>query len=104
MGPLRSNHQGRQYRSSRYTVASLGRTEAEATTIHLTFETHSTSVDNEAGVATGWLDSPLSPTGRQQARALGAGSRLVVFDDLGHVPHEEDPARTVNEVIRFLGS
>ncbi|MEO7392225.1 MAG: alpha/beta hydrolase [Ramlibacter sp.] len=29
-------------------------------------------------------------------------SRLVVFDDLGHVPQEEDPARTVAEVKRFL--
>ena len=32
-----------------------------------------------------------------------AGSRLVVFDDLGHVPHEEDPARTVAVVKTFLG-
>lgn len=32
-----------------------------------------------------------------------AGSRLVVFDDLGHVPHEEDPARTVEAVRTFLG-
>jgi pimeloyl-ACP methyl ester carboxylesterase len=31
-----------------------------------------------------------------------AGSKLVVFDDLGHVPQEEDPARTVAEVRRFL--
>ena len=31
-----------------------------------------------------------------------AGARLVVFDDLGHVPQEEDPARTVAEVQRFL--
>jgi pimeloyl-ACP methyl ester carboxylesterase len=31
------------------------------------------------------------------------GARLVVFDDLGHVPQEEDPARTVAEVRRFLG-
>ena len=31
------------------------------------------------------------------------GSRLVMFDDLGHVPQEEDPARTVAEVKRFLG-
>jgi len=31
------------------------------------------------------------------------GSRLVVFDDLGHVPHEEDPARTVKPVLAFLG-
>jgi pimeloyl-ACP methyl ester carboxylesterase len=31
-----------------------------------------------------------------------AGSRLVMFDDLGHVPHEEDPARTVAAVKAFL--
>ncbi len=30
-------------------------------------------------------------------------SRYVRFDDLGHVPQEEDPARTVAEVKRFLG-
>lgn len=30
------------------------------------------------------------------------GSALVVFDTLGHVPHEEDPAATVAEVQRFL--
>ncbi|MDB5857596.1 MAG: alpha/beta hydrolase family protein [Ramlibacter sp.] len=31
-----------------------------------------------------------------------AGSRLVVFEDLGHVPHEEDPQRTLQEARRFL--
>lgn len=31
-----------------------------------------------------------------------AGSELVVFDDLGHVPHEEDAARTVAPVKAFL--
>ena len=31
------------------------------------------------------------------------GSQLVVFDDLGHVPHEEDPLRTVAVVKTFLG-
>ena len=31
-----------------------------------------------------------------------AGSELVVFDDLGHVPQEEDPARTIGAVKRFL--
>ncbi|WP_436316947.1 alpha/beta fold hydrolase [Variovorax sp. LjRoot84] len=31
-----------------------------------------------------------------------AGSRLQVFDGLGHVPHEEDPARTVAAVQAFL--
>ncbi len=30
-------------------------------------------------------------------------SQLVRFADLGHVPQEEDPARTVAEVKRFLG-
>jgi pimeloyl-ACP methyl ester carboxylesterase len=32
------------------------------------------------------------------------GSRLVVFDALGHVPQEEDPAATVAEVQRFMRS
>ena len=31
-----------------------------------------------------------------------AGSRLVVFDDLGHLPHEEDPERTIAPVREFL--
>jgi pimeloyl-ACP methyl ester carboxylesterase len=39
--------------------------------------------------------------GQRFARDI-AGARLVVFEDLGHVPHEEDPARTVAEVRRFL--
>jgi pimeloyl-ACP methyl ester carboxylesterase len=30
------------------------------------------------------------------------GSRLVIFDDLGHVPQEEDPARTVAAAESFL--
>jgi pimeloyl-ACP methyl ester carboxylesterase len=32
-----------------------------------------------------------------------AGSTLVVFDDLGHVPQEEDPQRTIAPVQVFLG-
>jgi pimeloyl-ACP methyl ester carboxylesterase len=32
-----------------------------------------------------------------------AASQLVLFDDLGHVPQEEDPARTVVPVKAFLG-
>jgi pimeloyl-ACP methyl ester carboxylesterase len=31
-----------------------------------------------------------------------AGSKLVMFDALGHVPHEEDPSATVAPVIGFL--
>jgi pimeloyl-ACP methyl ester carboxylesterase len=30
------------------------------------------------------------------------GSRLAIFPDLGHVPQEEDPARTAATVIDFL--
>jgi pimeloyl-ACP methyl ester carboxylesterase len=30
-----------------------------------------------------------------------AGSRLVVFDSLGHVPHEEDPAATAAALQGF---
>jgi len=33
-----------------------------------------------------------------------AGSRLVVFPELGHVPHEEDPAATVAIVRDFLAA
>lgn len=40
--------------------------------------------------------------GRDFAQRI-PGSRLVVFDELGHVPQEEDPARTVLPVKEFLG-
>jgi pimeloyl-ACP methyl ester carboxylesterase len=32
------------------------------------------------------------------------GSQLVIFDHLGHVPQEEDPARTVEVVATFVGA
>jgi len=35
------------------------------------FETHSTTVDNERGRATGWLPGELSDQGRRQAAELG---------------------------------
>jgi hypothetical protein len=38
--------------------------------IELVIETHSTSVDNEQGRATGWLPGELSEQGRAQARDL----------------------------------
>ncbi len=40
--------------------------------------------------------------GRRFAQDI-AGASLMVFDGLGHVPHQEDPVRTVLEVRRFLG-
>jgi broad specificity phosphatase PhoE len=56
--------------------------------VEIVFETHSTSTDNEAGIATGWLDGTLSPYGRQQAVALGTrrrtdGIAAVFTSDLG---------------------
>lgn len=55
--------------------------------VRVVFETHSTSEDNERGIATGWLGGRLSAAGRAQARELGARRRddgldLVVSSDL----------------------
>lgn len=41
--------------------------------------------------------------GERFAREI-RGSRVVRFDDLGHVPQEEDPARTVEALKEFLAS
>lgn len=38
--------------------------------IELVFETHSTTEDNEKGVATGWRPGVLSPAGREQAQQM----------------------------------
>lgn len=49
----------------------------------IVFETHATSVDNEASIASGWSDCPLSDVGRERAQALGERRRddgiAVVF-------------------------
>ena len=46
----------------------------------IVFETHSTSTDNEAGIATGWLGGELSAAGREQARLLGGRRRCDAID------------------------
>jgi broad specificity phosphatase PhoE len=43
--------------------------------LELIFETHATSLDNEAGLASGWFDVALSVTGEEQARMLGVRRR-----------------------------
>ncbi len=43
--------------------------------LELVFETHQTTLDNEAGIATGWLPGRLSSLGRRQARELGERRR-----------------------------
>jgi len=50
----------------------------------------------------GGRDRLIPPEVGQRFQADIAGSALVVFDDLGHVPHEEDPQRTVQAVTAFL--
>ncbi|HZL94017.1 MAG TPA: histidine phosphatase family protein [Vicinamibacterales bacterium] len=39
--------------------------------VRVLFETHATSIDNEAGLASGSFDVALSRMGEEQARALG---------------------------------
>jgi len=56
--------------------------------VEIVFETHSISVDNERGIATGWLDGALSERGRESARKLGErrrddGISAVFTSDLG---------------------
>jgi pimeloyl-ACP methyl ester carboxylesterase len=51
----------------------------------------------------GGRDRLIPPAIGQQFKQAIAGSQLVVFDELGHVPQEEDPARSVQPVKAFLG-
>jgi broad specificity phosphatase PhoE len=48
--------------------------------IELVYETHSTTTDNEDGLATGWLPGRLSPDGWEQARELGRRRANERFD------------------------
>lgn len=69
--------------------------------IEIVFETHSTSEDNERGVASGWAHSHLSAVGREQARTLGARRQTDGLD----VVFCSDLRRAVETVeIAFPGS
>lgn len=68
--------------------------------------------EDEARIATitqptlilwGGRDRLIPPAVGRQFEQRIAGSRRVQFDDLGHVPQEEDPARTVEPVKAFVG-
>jgi pimeloyl-ACP methyl ester carboxylesterase len=50
----------------------------------------------------GGQDRLIPPDVAQVFKRDIAGSELVMFDDLGHVPHEEQPQRTVQPVLAFL--
>jgi alpha-ribazole phosphatase/probable phosphoglycerate mutase len=54
--------------------------------IELVYETHSTTIDNETGNATGWLAGELSAAGREQAVELGSrrsDADAIFTSDLG---------------------
>ena len=51
----------------------------------------------------GGRDRLIPPATAQAFAQRIAGSRVVVFDALGHVPQEEDPVRSVQPVLDFLG-
>ncbi len=55
--------------------------------VEVVYETHATTVDNERGIATGWLPGQLSARGRAEAaemreRHRGTGITAVVSSDL----------------------
>ncbi|MEJ8854689.1 alpha/beta hydrolase [Variovorax robiniae] len=60
-------------------------------------------VKQPALILWGALDRLIPPAQARLFERDIAGSRVQVFDGLGHVPHEEDPARTVAAVQAFLG-
>lgn len=69
--------------------------------VAVVFETHSTSVDNELGIATGWNQGTLSELGRDQARQLGDRRR----DDGLAVAFTSDLRRAVETAeIAFAGA
>jgi len=75
-------------------------------TVTVVFETHSTSEDNEAGIATGWLPGRLSALGREQARELGErrredGLSAVFTSDLGRAVETAEIAFAGSSLPRF---
>lgn len=65
--------------------------------IEIVYETHSTTEDNEQGIATGWLPGRLSEVGRNNAVALGQrrrddGLAAIFVSDLGRAVETVDVA------------
>ena len=70
-------------------------------TVDVVYETHSISVDNETGHATGWLPGELSAAGKEAAASLGARRR----DDGLSAVYTSDLRRAVETAeIAFRGS
>lgn len=62
------------------------------------------SIQTPALIIWGGRDGLIPPINAGRFEQDIAGSRLVMFDDLGHVPQEEDPARVVEAIQAFLTS
>jgi broad specificity phosphatase PhoE len=62
--------------------------------VSIVYETHSTTTDNEKGIATGWLPGELSETGKRNARELGDRRRNDGID----VIYVSDLARALETV------
>ena len=69
--------------------------------IELVFETHSITVDNERGRATGWLPGQLSLVGQEQAQQLG---RRRSHDQIAAVFSSDLARATQTASIAFAGS
>jgi broad specificity phosphatase PhoE len=74
--------------------------------VEIVFETHSVTTDNEAGLATGWLDGQLSERGRALATELGRRRRndaVAVFaSDLGRAVETVELAFGGSDVPVYL--
>jgi 2,3-bisphosphoglycerate-dependent phosphoglycerate mutase len=69
--------------------------------VQVVYETHSTTLDNEAGIATGWLPGELSGAGRTHAAELGQRRR----DDGIAAVFSSDLARSVQTAgVAFDGT
>jgi broad specificity phosphatase PhoE len=72
-----------------------------AVAVEIVYETHSLTMDNEAGIATGWLPGELSEAGRRNAVHLGERRR----EDGIAVVYSSDLARAVQTAeIAFAGT
>lgn len=75
--------------------------------VRIVFETHSLTVDNERGVATGWLGGELSTAGRSLARELGQrrrddGINAVFSSDLARAVETAEIAFGATDIPVFL--
>lgn len=74
--------------------------------VEIIYETHQTSTDNEAGIATGWLPGELSALGRSQAVELGErrrrdGLAAVFTSDLWRAVETAEIAFAATDIPMF---